>query len=502
MLELKNISKAFPGVKALDNVSLIFLEGEIHALIGENGAGKSTIMNIICGIIQQDSGKIMINNKEVNLASYQDAINNDISLVNQEIQVVPKSTVAENIMLDKLSKYTSKGKINWRKVNIETKKYLEMVGLDISPETIIYGLSAAKKQLIQIAKSLASNSKFLLLDEPTSSLTEHEANNLFALLKTLKTKGVTIIFVSHKIEEVMRLCDKITVLRDGKLVGTKERTGLSKQDYIKMMIGRQTENKYFGKLQKKEEINVLEIENLSQEDKFNNINFRLKKGEILGFYGLVGSGRTELAKIIIGEDKLTDGIIKVNGKKAHIKNMYTSLNTCGIGYVTENRKEEGLILDFPITENITITIWNKIRNRISRFISDKKVKDITNNLVNSLDIRTPKISQHVRNLSGGNQQKVSISKWLAAKCDILIVDEPTVGVDVGAKEQIHEIIWNLANNDGKSIILISSDLPEMVTLARRILVFRENKIVGEIDNLDQYKGNYETVSQMVGQSLS
>lgn len=502
MLELKNIKKWFPGVLALDDVSLSFKEGEIHALLGENGAGKSTIMNIICGNFRQDEGVVLIDGNEMNFKSYQDAIKNKISIVNQEIQVIPDSTVAENIMLDKLSNYSKNGKLNWKHLNSDTQKYLDMVGLNIAPETLVYKLSAAHKQLSQIAKALASNAKYLLLDEPTSSLTIHEANNLFGLLKKLRAEGVTIIFVSHKIEEVLAICDMVSVLRDGKYVGTKSCEGLTKQEIIKMMIGRETVDVYLGELCSKCNETVLEVKDLCQTGRFEDINFHLQKGEILGFYGLVGSGRTELAKIIIGEDHYTSGNIFVNGKNASIKSVSDCLYKYNMGYISENRKEEGLILDFPLKENVTITIWNKLRNNATRYLSNRKIDAVSEKMVNALEIKTPSIRQVVRNLSGGNQQKVCISKWLAAECEILIIDEPTIGVDVGAKKQIHDLIWKLANEQGKSIILISSDMPEMVMLARRILIFRENKIVGELDALDQYRGNYKQISEEIGKHLA
>jgi ribose transport system ATP-binding protein len=312
LLELITLTKRFPGVVALDSVSLRFNPGEIHALLGENGAGKSTVMHIIAGNLKQDEGKIVVAGNEIKLNSYHDAIENKISIVNQEIQIVPESSVAENIMLDKLKQYVRFGRLDWKKMNEDAGKYLKMVGLDISPKTLIIELSAAHKQLCQIAKALSADAKYLLLDEPTSSLTEHEVEHLFTLLKNLRGQGVTIIFVSHKIEEVLKICDKISVLRDGKYVGTRDREGLTKAEIVKMMIGRETEDVYLGELDKMEDKKVLEVKNLKNEDRFDGINFYLKKGEILGFYGLVGSGRTELAKVLIGEDKKTSGEVLIN----------------------------------------------------------------------------------------------------------------------------------------------------------------------------------------------
>lgn len=501
MLELRNITKRFPGVKALDNVSLAFDKGQIHALVGENGAGKSTAMNILAGNLQPDEGSILLEGKEVRLRSYQDAIRNDIGLVYQEIQVIPESTIAENIMLDKLKSFSKNGFLNWKRINEETERYLHIVGLGISPRTPIFGLSAAEKQLTQIAKALASNTRYLLLDEPTSSLTKHEVENLFALIKALHGQSVTVIFVSHKIEEVLQLCDKVSVLRDGKFVGAAQCDGLTKQEVVRMMIGRETSDVYLGRLDSEEGKKALEVRNLCLSGRFDAVNLHLNKGEILGFYGLVGSGRTELAKTIIGEYPMTSGEVFVNGVRAHIRGVKDSLYKYKMGYVTENRKEEGLILDFPIRDNVTITIWSLLRRAVTRFLSGKRINQKTLEYVESLSIRAQNIKQVAGSLSGGNQQKVSISKWLAADCDILFIDEPTRGVDVGAKRQIHELIWKIAKEGKKSIVLISSDMPEIVTLARRILVFRENRIVAQLEDLDRFMGNYTSVSEEIGKHL-
>jgi len=498
MMRLEGVTKVFPGVKALDNVSIEFKAGEIHALLGENGAGKSTLIKIICGIFHPNSGKIYLNDKEVEFKDFRDAIKHEIAIVNQEIQVIPKSSIGENIVLDKMERFTKKGIIQWHEINEFSKKYLEIVGVNLSPKILIGGLTAAQKQLIQIAKGLASDAKLLLLDEPTSSLTLKESDNLIKIVKKLKNQGVAIVFVSHKIEEVLILCDKISVLRDGVYVGTKSCENLLKQEIIKMMIGRETEDKFLGHLDIDQDKTVLEVKDIKQRGRFDGISFNLKKGEILGFYGLVGSGRTELARIILGIDKKDGGEVYVNGEKASIMSMYDSLYKYKMGYVSENRKEEGLVLDDTIKSNITITVWNKIVTPILKRIKLKKEVIVADDMVDKLQIKTPSLTQKVKNLSGGNQQKVSISKWLAAKCDILIIDEPTVGVDVGAKEYIHELIWDLAKKENKSIIVISSDMPEIVTLARRLLIFKENEIVGEISGLNGIEYNYDYVSQKIG----
>lgn len=500
MLELKNISKIFPGVKALDDVSLSFEPGEIHALMGENGAGKSTLMKIITGIYQPDLGDIYLDGEKVQMRNFRDAVAHDINMVSQEIQVIPESTVAENIVLDRINQFKKGMIVDWKKINTVAQEYLDVVGLTIAPTCKIDRLTAAQKQLIQIAKALSSNAKYILLDEPTSSLTTYESNNLIKIVKQLKEQGKAIIFVSHKIEEVLELCDRVSVLRDGKFVGSRSCQGISRQDIVTMMIGREEVTKSLGQLDISEE-KVLEVKNLVSYGQFDNVSFELRKGEILGFYGLVGSGRTELVRTVIGVDKMDGGEILVKGKKAKITSIRDCIEKYKIGYVSENRKEEGLILDASVGTNISITVWNKLINKF-RKISEKGEEVIVRRMVDKMEIKAPNIKSKVLNLSGGNQQKVSIGKWLAADCDILIIDEPTVGVDVGAKAHIHELIWNLAKKEGKSIILISSDMPELVRLSRRILVFRDKKITGEITELNDNNKDYTQVSGEIGEYLA
>ena len=501
MLELKHISKSFGGVHALHNVSLKFEPGRIHALIGENGAGKSTLIKILCGIYSPDEGQVFLDGEPVVFHSYSDAIEKKINLVSQEIQVIPKSTIAENIMLDKIERYFIRGRIDWNLLEREAQHFVEMVELNLPATLQVGGLSTAKKQLIMIARALSSNARVLVMDEPTSALTLHEARNLLQLLKKIKKDDVTIIFVSHKLDEVLDLADNVSVLRDGNHVGTRENIDLTSDDLIKMMIGREARTTSMGYLQYDPERVVLEARNISQGEKINNINFKLSKGEILGFYGLVGSGRTELAQILIGENPKDAGEVWVNGKPAAIHSMADSLYKYSMGYVSENRKEKGLILTASIKNNVNITIWNKIINQFGA-INLKTEDDQANHFMRELAIRATDANQPVMRLSGGNQQKVSISKWLAARCDILIFDEPTIGVDIGAKEYIHQLIWNLAKNEGKSIIIISSDMPEIINVARRILVFKEFKIVGEIQNNQPEPRSYQDVSQEIGKYIS
>ncbi|NQT82726.1 sugar ABC transporter ATP-binding protein [bacterium] len=502
MLELRSINKSFPGVKALDNVSLRFEPGEIHALVGENGAGKSTAIKIITGIYQPDSGEMYFQGEPLHFRSYRESLARGIDIVDQEIQIIPDSSIAENIMLDKMITYGRTGIINWKAVNAVAKKYMDMVGLNFPPTTVTRRLSAAHKQLAQMAKALAADARVLLLDEPTSSLSEHEARHLFQILRDLKKSGVTIVFVSHKFEEVFELCDKVTVLRDGRCVGTRNIANLTANELVKMMIGRTCQDEHLGALDVNRNREILRAEHVVRYGKADDVSFTLYEGEILGFYGLVGAGRTELARILIGEDKLDGGDIYVRGEKAHIRSVADSLYRYRIGYVTENRKEEGLLLKAPVHTNITITVWQNIINKFTRCISRQNEMARASQMVTALSIRTTGLQQKTENLSGGNQQKVSISKWLAADCDILIIDEPTVGVDVGAKEQIHRLIWDLAKKHRKSLILISSDLPEIIKVSSRILVFKEHRIVGELTGIDDKNKTYDEVSTAIGRYVA
>ena len=492
MLEIKNITKTFPGVKALDGVSLTFNYGEIHALLGENGAGKSTLIKIITGTYIKDEGEIIVDGNKVEFKHLSESIAAGISLVPQEIQAIPQDSIAENILLDKIKLYTKKGLVDWKSIYAEAQKYMDMVGLKLSPQTPMRHLSAAQKQLTQIAKALSTQARVLILDEPTSALTYAEADNLFELLWKLKAEGKAIIFVSHKLEEVLKLCDKFSVIRDGKYVGTRDCEGATKQDIIKMMIGRETNDEFYGFLDIEDEV-VLECKDICQAGRFENINLQLKKGEILGLYGLVGSGRTELARIIMGEDPKTSGEIYVKGEKATIRSSADALGKYKIGYVSENRKEEGLILSETIRTNIVITSWHRMCRTFLKLLKPKEERKLADEMIDVLAVKTPSQDQLVRNLSGGNQQKVCFARWVGAGCDILIIDEPTVGVDVGAKEGIHKQIWKFAKEMG---------MPEMIKLSRRILVFRDFKIAGEIDGLNETEHPSSEVAAEIGKYIT
>jgi ribose transport system ATP-binding protein len=496
VLELRNITKSFPSVRALDGVSLQFRGGEIHGLVGENGAGKSTAIKIITGIHQPDSGQILYDGQPIVLANYRDSLARGIGIVHQELQVIPDASVAENIMIDKLVT-RGPGIVDWPAVYAEAQRHMDRIGLDVRPERLVRGLNAASKQLIQIAKALSANVRVLLLDEPTSSLTEHEARRLFALLRQLREQGVAIIFVSHKLEEIFAICDRISVLRDGKFVGTRLAKELTSRELVGMMIGREQSDEHLGVLSPDWNTPVLAAEHIVRQGKAKDVSFTLYQGEILGFYGLVGSGRTELARILMGDDQPESGRIVLRGRPVTIRSFREALYKHRLGYVTENRKEEGLFLEDSVRGNLAITLLPRIRKAWSRRIDSAAEAGAAERLVQAMHIKTPSIEQRVKNLSGGNQQKVSIGKWLAADCDILIIDEPTVGVDIGAKGQIHQLIWDLAAKEGKTIILISSDLPEIIRIANRILIFRGQRIVGEVRDIDTKKKSYRAISEEI-----
>lgn len=504
MLETRNISKFFPSVKALNNVSCRFCEGEIHALLGENGAGKSTLIKIICGMLKQDEGSVYIDGREVHFTSYEDALAAGISVVNQEIQLIPQATIAECMMLDKLKKYRSKAGIDWKRINSDAQTQLEALGLPFSAKTIAGTLNAGQKQLVQIARALCSDPKFLILDEPTSSLSLVETQRLIAILRKLKReKNLCILFISHKLDEVMEICDRVTILRDGTLVCEEDCAKLTKEQIVEMMINRKTNEVNLGSLDIDYSVPALELRNLCQDGRFRDINLKVYKGEILGLYGLVGSGRTELMKAVLGVDRVTGGEILINGKKARIRNISDAVYKYHMGYVSENRKEDGLILKYDLQENTTITIWNRIRSFFKYGpISSRQKREVSQDIIRRLNIKATGVDQIVGTLSGGNQQKVCIAKWLVCDSDILIIDEPTVGVDVGAKEMLHNLIWKIAKEEGKAVILITSEMPEMIKLARRILVFRENRIVAELDYLnDPAQYSYERISADIGKYL-
>ncbi|MBB3659842.1 ribose transport system ATP-binding protein [Rhizobium sp. BK650] len=489
-LILDRIGKSFPGVRALNNAALTLDGGEIHALMGENGAGKSTLIKIITGVHRPDSGTVTFDDTQLSLASPRDAISLGISAVHQERNLIPRFSVAENILLESLP--VSNGLVDFRRANEEARTHLRKVGLDVDPATEVRRLSVAQMQMVEIAKALSHQAKVLLLDEPTASITDAETEILFRLVRQLRDQGTAILFVSHKLEEVLSLCDRVTVLRDGETtLRGAPMTGMTRQTLIEAMIGR-AERPLIARSQKPQEgMPKLELRDVATAAGHDNVSFSLRRGEILGLYGLVGAGRTELVRAVIGKDKLTSGTVVIDGKPVRIRSVEEAIKRFRMGYVSEDRKHEGVILAHPIRSNIAMTVWGRIASTFGLIGAGKERKTAAP-LARQLEIRTPNLEQLVGNLSGGNQQKVSLAKWLAADVDILFIDEPTVGIDIKAKTYIHELINGLADK-GMAILLISSDMPEMVALADRILVMHDFKIVHEHEN----DHKYETASRAI-----
>ena len=491
-LEISAANKSFPGVKALDKASFRLRKGSIHALLGENGAGKSTLIKIITGVHRQDSGTLFINGKEETLNNPNDATKFGISVVHQERNLIRRFSVGENLMLNNLPK-TVLGLIDYDEIAIQSKKWLEIMDLDIDPNTVVSELTVAKMQLCEIAKALSLKAKILLLDEPTSSLSPKEAENLFSLLrKIVRDEGVSIVFVSHKLEEVFNICDDVTVLRDGQNACTSENIkNLDRKKLVRLMIGRDEQIVKSTRKTDKIKDTVLALNKVKTELGHENINLELARSEIMGLYGLVGAGRTELVKCLIGLEKIIEGDVIINGKKTAIDSPKSALEKFKIGYISEDRKKEGLILIHNVLDNTSITVWSQIK-KAAGLVTDGMIANKADPYIRKLEVKTPSNYQIVSNLSGGNQQKISVAKWLAAGTDILIIDEPTVGIDIKTKAYLHELILNLADN-GTSIILISSDMPEMISLADRIVVMKDFKVNGIVEN----DRDYDVVSSKI-----
>jgi inositol transport system ATP-binding protein len=474
LLEMTGITKNFPGVRALNNVDMKVKPGSIHALVGENGAGKSTLMKILIGMYEADSGKIKFNGKEVNFRKVNDALNAGISMIYQELSPVPYMTVAENIFLGKELCYKNSFLVNDREMEKKTTELLEQLEINIDPKTKMRDLSTAYTQMVEIAKAISYDSKLVIMDEPTSAITEKEIEDLFKIIKWLKGKGVSIIYISHKLDEIFRIADEITVLRDGELVTTVDAKETNNEKLIEMMVGRELKQ-LFPKVNGKIGEVVLEIRNFCSSI-FHDVNISVRKGEILGIAGLMGAGRTEVMESLYGLTPRDSGEIYINKRKVNIKSPQDAVKY-KIGFLTEDRKLSGLFLPLAVDDNTVIANINSYIK--AGLISHKSVEDDCNQMIELLSIKTPGLRQIVNNLSGGNQQKVLIARWLLINADILILDEPTRGIDVGAKSEIHRLMSKLAN-EGKAIIMISSELPEILGMSDRIVVMHEGRKTGEL----------------------
>ena len=494
-LLIQKVSKEFPGVLALNEVNLTLTGGTVHALLGENGAGKSTLIKIITGVYVADSGSMKVNGQEKSFNNPIESTEAGIAVVHQERNLIPEFSVEENITLH--NPPLKFGIIDRAERTRLAKQALQTLGFEIDLNERVKNLSVAQMQLVEIAKALVTNAKIILLDEPTASITGSETRKLFDVIRKLKDQGTAVLFVSHKLEEVYEICDTVTVLRDGvSVLESKSLSEFKQGEIVDLMVGRHlAERKNVIRKIDRSKKPVIELKNLSTALGHRNINLSLYPGEVLGMYGLVGAGRSELARSILGLHAVTNGQILLNGAEVKIKNFRDALHKFKIGYVTENRKEEGLFLDFPVRKNISVTILSKILQKLS-VINPKKEDDVASKYVDRLGIKVVDNNQLALTLSGGNQQKVSVSKWLAAETKILVIDEPTVGVDVRTKASFHELITQLAD-EGLSIILISSDLAEMVAVADRILVMRRYELVGDLDNSKDYQNMSRSIMNSI-----
>ncbi len=491
----QGVLKTFPGVTALEDVSLTLTQGSIHALLGENGAGKSTLIKVMTGVYRPDAGSMTLAGAEYEPQNTHDAIAKGIGVVHQERNLIPRFSVAENIFLELMADQPLR-RIDYPKLYRDARRWLDMLEIDADPATPVERLSVARMQLVEIAKALSLNSQILMLDEPTASLTPHETDTLFGILRRLRDDGVSLVFVSHKLEEVQEICDSVTVLRDGRnACESRPLEGLGRQDIVRLMIGRSEMIPDWSARDRTGDRPVLELSGVSTGIGHSNIDLSIHKGEIVGVYGLVGAGRSELAKAILGKFEVTAGDVMVDGRRADIRSVADAVGRYRIGYVSEDRKGEGLILIHSVLENVGIPIWRRLA-KLGGFLTKGHVRKQTEPYIRKLEVRTPSLEQNVGNLSGGNQQKVSVAKWLAAEAKILIVDEPSIGIDIKTKAYLHELIRELSDA-GTALLLITSDMPEMIALADRIVVMSDYRVMGEIVNNRDYRAMSEGIMGLI-----
>ena len=475
ILTMKGIDKSFPGVHALDHVDLEVRKGEVHALMGENGAGKSTLMKVLTGIYHKDAGTITYEGKEVEFTNPREAQDAGIVIVHQELNMMGHLTVAQNIFIGR--EYMNGKLIDDKKMNEEAKKLFDQLGINIDPKETMSRLTVGKQQMCEIAKAISHDAKVIIFDEPSAALTEAEIEELFKIIRDLRDQQMGIVYISHRMDEIKVITDRVTVMRDGGYVGTLITKDSTKDDIINMMVGRviYEDPKTESQVAPDAPV-VLKVEHLNAGRMVKDVSFELHKGEILGFSGLMGAGRTETARALFGADPKDSGDIYVNGQKVDIKTPQDAVK-CGIGYLSEDRKRFGIVVDKTVAENSTMATMENFMKGI--FIDKKKEKDVAQEYVEALKTKTPSVDQLVVNLSGGNQQKVVIAKWLVRNCDILIFDEPTRGIDVGAKSEIYHLMNELVA-EGKSIIMISSEMTEILRMSDRIVVMCEGRKTGEL----------------------
>lgn len=480
-LQMSHITKRFPGVLALSNVDFALRKGEVHALLGENGAGKSTLMKILSGVYQPDEGDIIFEGQSVSFANPLIAQSAGITIIHQEFNLFPELTVEENIFIGREFCKNNRWRLDEKQQRQAAIDILQKLNLNISPETLVADLTVAQQQMVEIAKAISVNAKILIMDEPTAALTETEIDSLFQVTRLLKEQGTGIVYISHRLEELALIADRATVMRDGQFIATVDYDAVKISDLIAMMVGRDLGNIYPRRGPLAQRKPVLEVSGLTRNGVLNNIDFTLYQGEILGFAGLMGAGRTELARAIFGADPIDGGTLKLNGKVTVIKDIPDAIQQ-GISYLTEDRKKEGLALGLSVERNIMLGNYPEYSDRYGN-VDSKRCQKTSEEQVKALRIKTPHLEQAALNLSGGNQQKIIIARWVCKDTDILIFDEPTRGIDVGAKLEIYELMNRLVAK-GKSIIMISSELPEVLGMCDRILVMRNGRITGELASDD------------------
>ncbi|WP_374630593.1 sugar ABC transporter ATP-binding protein [Pannonibacter indicus] len=476
LVEMHRIDKRFPGVHALKAVSFDLQEGEVHALMGENGAGKSTLMKILSGVYQPDSGRILVEGREVTLPSPRAAQDQGIGIIHQELALMKDLTVAQNIFIGREPRL-SFGRVDDAKMIRDAEALFRTLNITIDPRRKVDGLSIARQQMVEIAKALSARSRVLIMDEPTAALTDSEINELFAMIARLKADGVGIVYISHKMDEIRRISDRVTVMRDGEYVGTVGAKETPISQIISMMVGRTLTDEVVSIPDLTGAEVALEVKGLNRGREIRDVSFSLKKGEVLGFAGLMGAGRTEVARTIFGADPRDSGEITVHGRKVEIRSPVDAVRA-GIGYLSEDRKHFGLALGMDVADNVALASMHRFTGGLGQ-VRDEAMRKTARDFIRSLGIRTPSERQEVRLLSGGNQQKVVIAKWLLRNCDILIFDEPTRGIDIGAKSEIYKLLADLAA-EGKAIIVISSELPEILRVSHRIAVMCEGRLTGTL----------------------
>ncbi|SFJ88717.1 sugar ABC transporter ATP-binding protein [Thermoflavimicrobium dichotomicum] len=488
ILRMSNVGKQFAGVQVLKGVNLELYRGEVHALMGENGAGKSTLIKILSGVYQPDQGTIEYMNKKVRWSSPSEARNKGISVIHQELNLSPNISVAENIFMGTKFPKTSLGFIDWKKLNENARQLLHSLGMNLDPEAIVSSLSVAQQQMVEIARAFSIDSKVLVMDEPTATLTDKDISVLFKIINEFKKKGLAIVFISHRMKEIFRIADRCTVLRDGEWIKSMPISETNSHDLVRLMIGREprsffhVEQRDTSKYQKQQP--VLQINQL-QNKKLKNVSFSIHAGEIVGLYGLIGSGRTELVRAIYGADPIDGGEIYIQGNKKEIKNPLEAISA-GIGLVPENRKEQGLFLEMSVKENVMIAKMKQLQSKgILRW---KQIAETAKDYIQQLNIKYSSLEQHSMNLSGGNQQKILIARLLSMNPKVLLLDEPTRGIDVGAKAEIYSMIYKLAEQ-GVGVLFISSEMPEVLAVSDRILVMHEGALTAELNREEATQEN-------------